>query len=258
LTKIKREVEEFHTAVIYSDEQWPYEDKRAVAVVDKIVLDIKPQQLVLIGDQCDFASLSRFVKHLPPSRAETLIDEVTYYRNRIDDRNSLALTVGAKVSWTMGNHEARLHKYLELAAPQAFELFEDALSFRNLLDVPSGWDVYEYGDGFWVGKRDSLWVTHGHLTALTGPQRYLRTYGHSGVTGHTHRAGVTYSTTRIRTDGWWEIGHLSDESRLPKAAPVNSWQQAAAVVTYSTVSPRFSVELVNIVDGEALFRGKRY
>lgn len=258
MTKRKEKPEEFHTAVVYSDEQWPYEDKRAVAIVDSIVRDIKPQQLVLIGDQCDFASLSRFVKHLPPSKAENLLDEVNYYRERINGRENLAVEVGARVSWTMGNHESRLHKYLELAAPQAFELFEDALSFRRLLEVPDRWAVYEYGDGFWIGERDSLWITHGHLTALTAPKRYISTYGHSGMSGHTHRAGVTYSTTRIRTDGWWEIGHLSDETRLPKAAPVNSWQQAAAVVTYSTTSPRFAVEMVNIIDGEALFRGKRY
>ena len=186
------------------------------------------------------------------------MDEVAYYRKRVADRDKLAREVKADVSWTMGNHEARLHKYLELAAPQAFELFEDALSFKNLLGVPSEWNVYPYGEGFWVGEKDSLWITHGHLTALTAPRRYIQTYGHSGMSGHTHRAGVTYSSTRIRTDGWWEIGHLSDERVLPKAAPVNNWQQAAAVVTYSTSSPRFNVEMINIVDGEALFRGKRY
>jgi len=258
MTKRKEKLEEFHTAVVYSDEQWPYEDKRAVAIVDSIVLDIKPQQLVLIGDQCDFASLSRFVKHLPPSRQENLLEEVAYYRYRVAGRAALATEVGASVSWTMGNHEARLHKYLELQAPQAFELFEDALSFRRLLNVPSEWSVYDYGEGFWVGQVDSLWITHGHLTAQTAQQRYLNTYGHSGMSGHTHRAGVSYRSTRLRSDGWWEIGHLSDETRLPKASPVNSWQQAAAVVTYSTTSPRFAVEMVNIIDGEALFRGKRY
>ena len=254
----RRKKEEFATAVVYSDEQWPYEDKWAVDIVDRIVSDIQPQQVVLVGDQCDFASLSRFVKNLPPSRQENLREEVEYYRDRIEQRNELAVGVGASVAWTMGNHEARLHKYLELAAPQAFELFEDALSFRNLLSVPAEWDVFTYTDGFWIGEVDSLWITHGHLTALTGPQRYLRTYGHSGMSGHTHRAGVTYSSTRVRTDGWWEIGHLADEKHLPKAAPVNNWQQAAAVVTYSTTSPRFAVEVVSIVDGEALFRGKRY
>lgn len=250
--------EEFRTAVVYSDEQWPYEDKRAVSIVDQIVGDTCPDQVVLIGDQCDFASLSRFMKNLPPSKQETLLQEVKYYRQRIADRASLAESVGAKVSWTHGNHEARLHKYLETNAPQVHELFEDAMSFRNLLGVPAEWDVYEYGDGFWVGRKDSLWVTHGHLTALTAPKRYIQTYGHSGMTGHTHRAGVTYSSTRVRTDGWWEIGHLSDEKKLPKASPVNNWQQAAAVVTYSDKSPRFNVEMINIVDREALFRGKRY
>lgn len=250
--------EEFHTAVVYSDEQWPYEDKRAVAIVDGIVEDIAPAQIVLIGDQCDFASLSRFAKNLPPSKQENLLEEVEYYRKRIADRDSLAQSVKADVRWTQGNHEARLHRYLEANAPQVHELFEDALSFRRLLDVPESWDVYDYQEGFWVGQKDSLWITHGHLTALTAPKRYIQTYGHSGMTGHTHRAGVTYSSTRVRTDGWWEIGHLADEARLPKASPVNNWQQAAAVVTYSTKSPRFNVEMVNIVDNEALFRGKRY
>lgn len=250
--------EKFHTAVIYSDEQWPYEDVGAVSIVDQVVLDLKPEQLVMIGDQCDFASLSRFLKNLPPSKQETLLEEVTYYRQRIYQRAALATTVGAKVSWTMGNHEARLHKYLETNAPQVHELFEDALSFENLLHVPADWDVYTYGDGFWIGERDSLWVTHGHLVAQTSPKRYLQTYGHSGITGHTHRAGVTLNSTRLRTDGWYEIGHLSDQSVLPKAAPVNNWQQAFAVVTYSTSSPRYSVELVPIVDQEVLFRGKRY
>ena len=250
--------EEFRTAVVYSDEQWPYEDRYAVSIVDKIVLDINPEKLILIGDQCDFASLSRFMKNLPPSKQENLLHEVEYYRDRINDRYSLATSVKAEVHWTHGNHEARLHKYLEANAPQAFELFEDVLSFRRLLDVPEEWHLYDYGEGLWVGKKDSLWITHGHLTALTGPKRYIQTYGHSGMSGHTHRAGVTYNSTRIRTDGWWEIGHLSDESRLPKASPVNNWQQAAAVVTYSTRSPRFNVEMINIVDKEALFRGKRY
>lgn len=250
--------EKFLTAVVYSDEQWPYEDRRAVAIVDQIVADTEPAQIVLIGDQCDFASLSRFQKNLPPSKQENLLEEVEYCRARIKERDSLADSVGATVRWTHGNHEARLHKYLEANAPQVHELFEDAMSFKNLLHVPGSWVMYEYGEGFWIGKKDSLWLTHGHLTAKTAPTRYISTYGHSGMTGHTHRAGVTYSSTRIRTDGWWEIGHLSDEERLPKASPVNNWQQAAAVITYSTKSPRFQVEMVNIVDNEALFRGKRY
>ena len=251
-------MENFHTAVVYSDEQWPFEDKKAVSIVDQIVRVTVPEKIVLIGDQCDFSSLSRFVKNLPPSKQDNLLDEVVYYRQRIYQRAVLAQTVGAEVHWTLGNHEARLHKYLEINAPQVMELFEDAMSFENLLGVPDDWTVYKYGEGFWIGEVDSLWVTHGHLVAQTAPKRYIETYGHSGMSGHTHRAGVTYRTNRIRTDAWYEIGHLSDQSILPKASPVNNWQQAAAVVTYSTESPRFNVEMINIVDGECLFRGVRY
>jgi hypothetical protein len=189
---LPRPLERMETAVVYSDEQWPYEDKAAVDIVDQIVRDLQyVDQIVLIGDQCDFASLSRFVKNLPPSRQENLLDEVVYYRQRIYQRAQLAEQVRAKVTWTQGNHEARLHRYLEQNAPQVMELFEDAMSFESLLHVPDNWEVHKYGEGFWLGQPDGLWITHGHLVAQTAPtevHRNVRALWHVG----SHSSGGYY------------------------------------------------------------------
>ena len=184
--------------------------------------------------------------------------EVDYARRRFAHRAALAEEVGARVVYTKGNHEARLERYLEESAPAMFELFEDRLSFRSLLDIPEDWEVYEYNEGLWLGNKGGIWMTHGHYVAKSAPNTYMANYGHSGITGHTHRAGITFQTNRAGQNCWVEVGHLADPSRLPKASPVTNWQQACAVVYTSTTTKKFHVDLVPVIDGEIYYGGNKY
>lgn len=177
----------WHVGIV-PDIHAPFEDRRAVRVACTALKDWGCDWLVNVGDLVDLLSCSRWTK---PARLRGLTarQEIDGGRRVLDQLDG----IGAKRKvLCLGNHDARLQKYLNENAPALDGLVEIA----DLLELRArGWTWREYGDFERIG--DVLYThdldnygAHAHLKA--------RDEVNQGVAiGHTHRLAVAYDSPVI-------------------------------------------------------------
>ena len=193
--------------VILSDTQIPFHDTRVLGGVSRFLVDWKPNTLILNGDIADCYELSNYDKS--PSRVAHLQDEVTEVRYWLKRWREDVGPEGT-IHYILGNHEARLSRFLTRRAPELAGL-EDLTLYRlyglgelNMqLIAYEGWIEY-------LGFR----ISHGARVSNSAPaagmtaRQMIIRRGGSGVIGHTHRrAQVSFRDDKgIHT--WYEGGCL--------------------------------------------------
>ena len=256
-------------------------DEPAISVALQIIADIKPDQVVMVGDNLDLAEFGKYrvtpayalTTQATINRATTLLAQIRH-----------AAGPQARIVWIAGNHDERLGNSILDNAKAAYGLRRGG--------NPSGWPVLsiphlcrmdefdvEYLPGYpaarhWITPR--LEAIHGTKVASNGStaHRYLSSgMAHSVVYGHIHRleyAARTVDTPNgsstivafspgclARTDGVVpSTKGATDLDGRPLPA-VENWQTGIAVVPYD-LSGEFDVELVPIRNGSARWRGTHY
>jgi hypothetical protein len=164
----------------------PFEDKRAVRIVEDVAKAHKPNHIVISGDFLDGLNVSRHRKD--PDLKVRFRDELDA-GNALLDRIDALRPRGRKV-FCAGNHESRLPNYIADNAPA----FHGMLSIEGLLNLEKrGWEYVEYGDVAKIGK---VRYTHDTGSAGAGAAQKSRTkVGGSTIIGHCHRVEITYSGT---------------------------------------------------------------
>jgi len=169
--------------VALGDIHFPFHDERAIKLVGKVVKALKPEKLLSIGDALDMYYLSSFskTKRLPEGYEE----EVKGGNKGLDILDSWG--VKDKII-TLGNHEARLDKYVARNCPDLEKVFtlETLYGFKK-----RGWKVVGYGEHI---KFANTYFTHDAGPA--GKYALHQTYAefHQSVAfGHTHALGVIYT-----------------------------------------------------------------
>jgi predicted phosphodiesterase len=258
----------------------PIHDERAIEIAISITKDAKPDLVVMVGDNADFAELGKYVT--TPAYQQTT--QATIDRLTVLGFQMRAAAPDARIVWLAGNHEERLPRFLLQNASAAFGLRRG--------DVPASWPVMsmpflcrmdesgiEYMPGYpashvWI--TDKLKVIHGDKVASGGStaHKYLATEKVSVIYGHIHRREWA-ERTRDDHDGPSTILAASPGclARLDGAVPSTKggvdldgrpvvrhedWQQGLAVVPYDPDSGRFVYEQIAIHDGWAMWRGKEY
>jgi len=144
----------------------------------KMLPDLRPAVVVCNGDALDGAGISRWTKMFgaePPTPAAELraVDE------RMDEIADAAK--GAKRIWTLGNHDIRLHSYIQSAAPALADM--DAMDLRRLFPR------WEFAWSLWVN--DNTIIKHRFRGGMYAPANNVRgALGMSFVTGHLHSLKV--------------------------------------------------------------------
>jgi predicted phosphodiesterase len=160
------------------DTHRPYHDKKAFGLVLKVGKAFKPDVTVVLGDFADFYSVSSHSKD--PARAMKLDEEIKDVKRGLKDLAGL----GAKQNvFIEGNHEDRLRRYLEDAAPELHSI----ISIPQVLGLSENkqWTYVPYKSDYRLGK---VYLTHDIGTAgRTSVLKCLDSYQHSNITGHTHR-----------------------------------------------------------------------
>jgi hypothetical protein len=233
------------TAYIMSDHQYPATDMPLVWTSLEIVRDLKPDVIVVAGDGLDFEELGRY-KHNANLAGTASLHVNGYHKDVLKPFTEAAQHTGviSGTGWEaytnprriylMGNHERRYNDYQQYNAAA----LGDWPSFQTFAKLED-WEVFPYarGDGWW--PLPNLLVSHGwqarSVAAMTARANSLDLPGVNVITGHTHRIGQyaqTYNQGGQRTTVWsYEMGHMADESSLPKAMPeTNNWQQCAGVI----------------------------
>lgn len=244
-------------AVVYGDAHFPYQDDKALAIVQGIAKEVKPHVLLNVGDVVDCWQISRFDKN--PTRRDSLQDNIDQAREHL--AQMAAIVPNARRVLLEGNHEDRLGRTIcglegaqrELAKLRAFQ---NAMTWPVLLGLDDiGWE--------WVKGRDQsktqilpkLITKHGTVvrkwSGLTARGEWEK-YGASGLSGHTHRLGHFLHRDHNGTATWLETGCTC--SLEPEYGTDFDWQQGCIVLTWSADHRLMNTEIVSMRDGSALYR----
>jgi len=265
-----------NTTVVLGDQQAPYEDPEAHALVLKVLEDLAPAAVVLTGDTVDLPDISRHKDnpewHEP---AQACID--AGYRLI---RDYVEAADGAAFYKLLGNHDERIRNELLNRAERLYGLRPapteeepdqiDAMSMRRLLHLDTlGVHLIEPNGGYQHAQMNinsKLVVRHGWLTGANAPAKSLQGVDFSLIVGHTHKQSITKRLIhdhegRVREQVAVETGCLCRlEGGLGYAVDPN-WAQGFAVAT-TWEDGGFNVELATIKnDGgrkSLFFRGKKW
>ena len=167
---------------------------QAVSLALQIVEDFDPDVRITGSDGVDFYSLSSFDKD--PKRISSVQEELDSWA--ATQRSWLSASPNATNYFIIGNHEDRLRRWL-CKHPGLHGL--NALSFESLFQFDKLNIQMGDKDGLEVSFYNKLLITHGSMvrkfSAYTarGEAEKIR-YSMSVMTGHTHRGGRFFTTTR--------------------------------------------------------------
>jgi len=259
----------------------PTHDEKAIAIMMSMVNDIRPDQIVLLGDNLDLPEFGKY--RLSPAFALTTQASIDRATTLCAELRSAAPK--AKIVWLAGNHEERLTNYILDNAKAAFGITKgNTPKAWPDMSIPSLCRMEEYGVGFESGYPAGRYLLNNQLACIHGTRVrsrgstahiYLNEQKLSVIYGHIHRIELAYRT-RHDWDGARTIMAASPGTlaRIDGAVPstkggvdawgrpktvVEDWQQGVGLVTYEETGKNFfSYEVVTIYDGYAMFRGREY
>jgi len=271
-----------------SNELEPIHDEKAISVALQLIEDVNPNQVVMVGDNLDFAEFGKFLTAAPFKQlVQAAVDRATMLCAQIR-----SAAPNAKISWIAGNHEARMARYIQTNAEAAFGITRGKLSSQlrekwPVLSVPylCRMDEYDinYISGYpesYVALNENLMVIHGHKVTSNGSTttKYLNDAHVSVIYGHIHRTEYAYRT-RLSKNGPRTVMAASpgclcridgavpstksgaDEFGRPMLMGAENWQQGLAVVQYQPPgvgNEWFNYEPMWIYNGRGFFRGREY
>lgn len=253
---------ELQTYLVLPDSHHPYVDKKAWALLLKVAAWLKPHGIVVLGDFCDFYSVSSHSKS--PDRARRLAWEVDATNQALDQLDEL----GAKHKvFVEGNHEDRLLRYLKDAAPELFDLTDHEDKKLKTLSVEAifglakrGWTHVRYKDDYRLGK---LNITHDVGTAgRYSVYRCLDTYQKSNLTGHTHRfayvvEGNARNEHKVSAQFGW-LGDVEQVDYMHKATAKKNWALGFGIVYHDPKTGLGYVVPVPIVNYTCCVSGRLF
>ena len=293
------EVDGWRTAVIWPDTQVGYwraadgtlvetHDEAAIALALDIIRDIRPLELVRVGDDLDLPELGKY--RLSPAFAGTTqasIDRSTI----LGAEQRAAVGPDATITYLAGNHEERLTNYVLDNARAAFGLRRgQSTDGWPVMSVPYLTRLDEHGIDYRPGFPASdyslidgeLRVVHGlHVTSRgQTAHKYLDRERGSVIYGHIHRREYAARTWAhgaehreqyaaspgclARLDGSVPStkGGIDLDGRPLIAAGLEDWQLGLGVVTYHPETGRHHYENISIgIDGPtrwARYNGRLY
>jgi len=236
------------TSLVLADIHFPFHSPTVLEAAIAFAHQQHPTHIHLLGDVCDFYSISRFSKD--PLRKENLMDDLEgaeMYIARL--RREFPRAV---ILYSEGNHENRLKRYLWAKAPELASV--PALSVPRLLHLKKhrvSW--YSQAEPYKMGP---LLFVHGDRvrkhSAMTAMAHFEK-YGCSLLVGHCHRAGHYGVRRGGETWGAWEVPCLC--TLEPEYDLEPNWINGWVWITHGD-DGRYEVETIQAIKGKYNFRGK--
>ena len=231
-----------------SDLHIPFHDVCAWELALRIVKAVRPTAVNLGGDMLDFYRLSLYDKDPNRFADGGLQEELDQFYHMMRELLRAAPTQ-CRFRYIKGNHEDRLRRYLnrnpELYGLRSLELQAlmrlDELGIEYCdeeIGVVPGHLVVKHGE---IVRRDSAYSAKAELEK--------ERHAVSVITGHTHRLGTHYATTRNGVVKAHENGCLCQLE--PEYVKHPNWQQGFTMVTH------WGGELFHVEDIPFLNRGER-
>jgi predicted phosphodiesterase len=225
-------------SIVLSDIHFPFQNDKALKVVDQYLKDNIFHNIYLLGDIIDFYALSDFNKN--PDRATTLQEDLNTTKAYLTHIRSLSL--GSHIYFIDGNHEVRLKRYL-WKHPEISSL--DALSLPNLLGFKENNIMHKpqyHIENNMIFEHGSICRKHSAYTA----KAMFEKRGMSGMSGHTHRLGHYLHTNMTGSFQWLENGCLcSLEPEYLIGVP--DWINGFSIIENNTKTKRNLINQIPII-----------
>jgi predicted phosphodiesterase len=242
-------------ALIIPDTHRPYQDRKAYNLMMTVAKDLRPDEIVILGDYADFYSVSSHGKD--PRILQMLIDEVEDVLAGLDEID--AEFPNAKKIFIEGNHEFRLERYLSDKAPALFGI----TSTEHLLKLNQrpNWRFVPYSPhqnhrvlGSHLSARHESLGT----TAKATSQKALCSlvYGHIHRIEESHIVGLD-GTNHVSFSVGWLGNKLHKVFHYVKTHW--QWQLGFGLVWVDPVTKYFYHQKVHILDNySCVVNGKKY
>jgi hypothetical protein len=192
------------TTGIYETKLIPMHDRRACDAALIACQQIQPDEIILMGDMVDFAGFGKYsLENNAKFLVQPTLQELSWWLQSI----RLACPT-ARLTYTAGNHEARLKRAIQDHLPEAEGLRPaDDPDGPPVLSVPRllGLDkmdieyIEDYGNPYWLF--DKIKCHHGHIVRPKGGQTTSAILSseshHSHIVGHIHRRELCSKTTSV-------------------------------------------------------------
>lgn len=171
------------TGIVLTDGHAPYQDKKVINVVSKFIKEIKPDEIVFLGDMLNYAPYSRHGKRFNESPYEQIAEEHIACNLMLDEllpKQKLSLV------WLDGNHERNQDLYFT----ENPDTYDEAVHRYNKLSLKKrGFKIIlPYGDIYTNGK---LNFTHAWRAGINAVRSHLiQDFHASFVMGHIHRSDI--------------------------------------------------------------------
>jgi UDP-2,3-diacylglucosamine pyrophosphatase LpxH len=234
--------------LLVSDAHIPYHSKVWWDLLLQVGRSLRPQHIVVIGDFADFYSVSDHDK--APERANRMDEELAEVDACLDQLDAL----GARDKlYIEGNHEDRLRRHL-MKNPALARV----VSTEKLLRLKErGWEFVPYKRH---AQRGAVHFTHDvGASGRNAVFRALDVYGHSVVSGHTHRFAYIVEGTATgecklsATFGWGGDVEQVDYMNLAKAR--RDWALGFAAGYFDSRSGYCYLTPLPVVHGTVCFNG---
>jgi UDP-2,3-diacylglucosamine pyrophosphatase LpxH len=237
--------------LLVSDAHVPYHDRKWWDLLLQVGRALRPKHIVVIGDFADFYSVSDHDK--APERANRMDDELAEVDACLDQLDALGATDKLYIE---GNHEDRLRRHL-MKNPALARV----VSTEKLLRLKErGWEFVPYKRH---AARGAVHFTHDVGAAgRNAVFRALDVYGHSVVSGHTHRFAYIVEGTATgecklsATFGWGGDVEQIDYMNLAKAR--KDWALGFAVGYLDPASGFCYLVPLPVIHGTVCFNGRLF
>ncbi len=227
------------------DPQWPYEDPEAWRLRLAWLSDVKPDRLILMGDETDFPTVSRHPRRPWNELAGGLPAEMAYAYARLREVRE-AVGPDCPIDWIEGNHDERLYGYLvgnalQLATLSRAGETEPVMSLEHLLRLRDLGITYH---GQYPSSRvviaDDLIAIHGE-NARKGAGNSARAFG----TRHP-----SYPSPRATRTAWRSPVRPCSRSTARRAPATSSRPaRSASRTVWLHVIPRLAAGMGRHIDG---------
>jgi hypothetical protein len=212
-------------AIIAADFHVPFHCEKSLK---EFIFACKEKDLIILdGDFQDFYGISKF--DAAPTRADDLEYELTCGRAILSKIREVAGDK-ARIVYLLGNHEARLEKFLSRGKNKAlFHL--SCLSLKNLLSMDK-YGIELFKDKYHIN--DFTIATHGTKMGLYPAKGEGLSYCCNGFSGHAHKRDQFYRSILNGKIEWYSLPCMCNPELLDYASAFrHTWNKGFVTFSYT-------------------------
>jgi predicted phosphodiesterase len=224
---------------IFGDVHVPFHDKKSLLTTLLYAKqEVKPDEVIILGDFLDFKSISSYIKELNErDLTKELLQSAEILKAILELFDSVK-----RVIYIEANHEERLYSYINKHAPELGNLFKNPLEILEHIkhELPKDKILYHSPrisgnvPFYLIGKR--LSCIHGHEyhkgsrhSVINVARTIFQKAQKSILFGHWHvTQEYTHTTIDRELRTAWSVGCLCNLA--PEWNPLNQWNHGFAVV----------------------------